>query len=620
VVGERASEVIQEADEIAGGQGRIFGILSRLPAGDPAISPAGEHNPLDHWTTFEGKDHPLVAGQDIRLIWEAGRLGWIYPLARAYRLTGDDRYPQAFWQNIEAFLAANPPNRGPHWSSGQEVAVRLVGLAFGGQVFARSAAATPERRAWLAAAIADHARRIPPTLIYARAQNNNHLVTEALGLYTAGVLLPDEQDASGWRKLGWRWLNHAFQKQIRPDGTYVQHSTNYHRLVLQAALWAWALSQQAGDEWPIQSLDRLRLATHWLYAQLDPASGRVPNLGANDSAYLFPLAAGGLHDYRPVLQACGRAFLGVDLFPPGVWDEMSLWFGLEPTGSSLDGKTETAMPSGAAPTAAAATAAAQSRLDCPTSQSWASLRAVHYHERPSHSDPLHVELWWRGQNLALDAGTYSYNADPPWDNALVVTRVHNTIQIDGQDPMLRAGKFLWLDWAQARFLGRSSDPERDEESLSAEHSGYARLGVIHERTLSRQGLHGWQVIDRLKPVESPGTSSVLQGQSHRAELVWLLPDWPWDLDSTCLRLESPYGWVQIDVEAGCGSTPGEGEPLHLTCQLIRAGEILAGGGLPDYIRGWYSPTYGQKQPALTWCAVVQSPLPFWISTLWLLPE
>ena len=34
-------------------------------------------------------------------------------------------------------------------------------------------------------------------------------------------------------------------------------------------------------------------------------------------------------------------------------------------------------------------------------------------------DQLHLDLWWRGLNIAQDAGTYLYNADPPWDNPLV---------------------------------------------------------------------------------------------------------------------------------------------------------------------------------------------------------
>ena len=37
-------------------------------------------------------------------------------------------------------------------------------------------------------------------------------------------------------QLGWKWLNRALQTQIGSYGEYVQHSTNYHRLMLQSVL------------------------------------------------------------------------------------------------------------------------------------------------------------------------------------------------------------------------------------------------------------------------------------------------------------------------------------------------------------------------------------------------
>jgi hypothetical protein len=177
--------------------------------------------------------------QDIKPVWEAGRFGWAVILARAYHLSRNEAYAQAFWQSTQAFLEANPVNQGPQWSSGQEVALRLIALVFSIQVFASSSYSTPPRLALLAQSIADHAARIPPTLIYARAQNNNHLITEAAGLYTAAAALPSHPRAEQWKKLGWKWLNHAFQGQIDADGTYIQQSTNYHRLMLQAALWVY---------------------------------------------------------------------------------------------------------------------------------------------------------------------------------------------------------------------------------------------------------------------------------------------------------------------------------------------------------------------------------------------
>jgi len=33
----------------------------------------------------------------------------------------------------------------------------------------------------------------------------------------------------------------------------------------------------------------------------------------------------------------------------------------------------------------------------------------------------------------------------------MIAGVHNSLTVDGQDPMQRAGRFLWLRWAQARM-------------------------------------------------------------------------------------------------------------------------------------------------------------------------
>src|SRR4029077_18696339 len=81
--------------------------------------------------------------------------------------------------------------------------------------------------------------------------------------------------------------------------------------------------------------------------------------------------------------------------------------------------------------------------------SWALVRAGRYTRRPFQSDQLHVDLWWHGLNLARDAGTYLYNGDPPWNNGFSGTAVHNTVTLDHQDQMRHAGRFLWVDWAQA---------------------------------------------------------------------------------------------------------------------------------------------------------------------------
>ena len=72
--------------------------------------------------------------------------------------------------------------------------------------------------------------------------------------------------------------------------------------------------------------------------------------------------------------------------------------------------------------------------------SWAYFRAARFEGRPAHADQLHLDLWHRGENLALDPGVYHYNADPPWTNPLDATAYHNTLTIHpGRCPALRPG-------------------------------------------------------------------------------------------------------------------------------------------------------------------------------------
>ncbi len=122
-----------------------------------------------------------------------------------------------------------------------------------------------------------------------RAQQNNHLLSEAAGLFTAGLALPEHPQAGKWRRLGWDWLNRGLQEQIDGYGEYSQHSTNYHRLMLQVVLWVHALAMRQGLRWPRPTHEAVTRSQHWLLALLDPSTGQVPNLGANDGAYIFPL-------------------------------------------------------------------------------------------------------------------------------------------------------------------------------------------------------------------------------------------------------------------------------------------------------------------------------------------
>jgi hypothetical protein len=595
------SQLIVEADEIVDGHVRLFG-------GQPVplnLIPPGK---LVHWTESEREQKGTG---DAKFIWEPARFGWVFTLGRAYHLTGDERYPEAFWRYFERFLQANPLNYGPNWESAQEVALRLIAFIFAAQIFADSAHSTDDKKSKIAASIASHSARIPPTLIYARSQNNNHLLSEAAGLISASLALPEHPHAKRWSKLGWKWFRNGLQTQITDEGAYMQQSTNYHRLMLQLVLWVNRISGDMDASQQLVSsnlqavIPKLQLATRWLLALTDPESGCAPNLGPNDGAYILPLTVQPFGDYRPVLQAASQVFLGQSVFEGGAWDEMSLWLIVEQASALRN------HPAGVShPTSEIATP-----FTLQTPHSWAYLRTVHFYDRPGHADQLHLDLWWRGLNVAQDAGTYLYNADPPWDNALTHTAVHNTVMVDNHQQMTPAGRFLYLDWAQAEILEQAQVQDGSWNRIVATHDGYQRIGMMHIRSVTANKDDRWLIEDRIQPLADDVGRAL-----HTVRLHWLLPDWKWKIDDSSLTIEvfSPFGWIELDV---CSQPPVAENPLSVvSVQLIRAGELLYGAGEISPTWGWVSPTYGVKSAALSCVVTAVAALPLTLTSEWNFPH
>lgn len=602
VMGDRVQDLLEEAEEICAGKTRLFGFQS--------TDLDYRQGKSDLWFTSverslkDEKDVPV----DLKFFWEPARFGWVYPLGRAYRIHPEERYAEMFWATLESFLEHHPPYYGVNWLSAQEVALRLMAWAFGYQVFENAAASTAARKQRLLEALAVHAARIPCTLSYAIAQNNNHLLSEAVGLMTAGAVLRGHLLAETWWKTGWKWFVAGILRQLAEDGTYVQHSVNYHRLMLQLALWARLLTMGKGMEFPNPVSHRLAEAARWLWECCEVRNGRVPNLGPNDGAYIQPLSQTPFKDYRAVIQAAWRAFIGQAAFPQGVWDEMSLWYGVWNMPFAADKGTfvEEKIYPEKEPLSIHPNSWVLIRSQ--KQKTWAALRCPRFFSRPAQADLLHVDLWWEGVNLAVDAGTYRYTAAPPWDNALAEAFYHNTVTIDGCNPMTRAGKFLWLDWAKSRIEINRKEETNKDVSVCAEHTGYLARGVRHQRWITLHEDRLWIIKDRLEP-----THPRKQSRVRLVRLHWLvtLCDWQVKKDATgwsllfwlqdqqvCLRLKAP--------ETAC-------------LRIVKKGKVVFGEGEVMPVYGYFSPSYNRLEAALSVILEVQETLPLTLETVWELP-
>ena len=433
---DESQSPVAEADAAVDGHLRFFARTTAF-VGDP---PVWNRNPLtcEEWPLNEHfADSDDFSRGDIKVVWDASRFHFAYPLVRAYWRTGNERYAEGFWQLFEHWRDANPPNHGPNWKSGREASIRVVAWCFALYGLLEASASTPDRVVALAEAIAFSGGRIEATLGYDLSQQNNQGISEGMGLWTIGALFPEFRHARRWRRSGRVVLERFGHELIYGDGSFAQHSLNDHRSMLDDFVWSLRLGELLNQPFSRDLTEQVGRAADWLYQLQDETTGRVPCYGANDGTLILPLSNCDFQDYRPVVQAARYLTTRTRTFDNGPWDEQLFWlFG------------DRAVSAEAVPSPRVDFQARDGGYYTLRSRTgFAFVRAVDFQHRPSHADQLHVDLWWRGINVALDPGTFSDNAPMPWNHALAPTAFHNTVTVDMQSQMVQESRFLFLPWS-----------------------------------------------------------------------------------------------------------------------------------------------------------------------------
>ncbi|MBK8697867.1 MAG: alginate lyase family protein [Deltaproteobacteria bacterium] len=324
-----------------------------------------------------------------------------------------------------------------------------------------------------------------------RAVYNNHLIAEALGLFLVAWMRPDRPESRRWRRRGLALLDEQAERQVYPDGGYINLSHNYHRVVVQDYLLAWRFLRVDGfSDMPPSWRRALTSSLDFLVAHQSPSDGRLPNQGANDGSLPRVLSTCDFSDFRPTLQALSLCLRGERLYPAGPWDEEAAWL-LGP--GALDAPLrEPARRSVRFPHTGYAVL--RSGDDPGT---FAALRCGTVLDRFGQIDMLHLDAWWRGENVLVDGGTYLYNEQPQWHDHFMRTESHNTVTVDGRDQMLHFRRFKFLYPTQARLERFEAVPGYTQ--AVGEHSGYARFegGCVHRRSVRMFDDGTAVVVDRI---------------------------------------------------------------------------------------------------------------------------
>jgi O-antigen/teichoic acid export membrane protein len=435
----------------------------------------GKSWPKEHYTKIQIVDP--TDRSDIKVPWELSRLQFITDLGRAYWLTDDTAYKHEFKSFISDWEDANPVDVGVNWTCSMEVAIRAINIFWGLNFFSfdENEKEFVKKNIRL---LYYHGLHIERNLENtAEGANSNHLISDYLGLFYIGLLIPEFKRSKRWLKLGRVGLERQMRSQVLPDGADYECSTSYHRLVLEMFLSAYLLGKKNNLEFSDDYRTRLEAMIDFSEA-LTPSSGIAPLVGDNDDGFVIKLSTDNPSDHRPLIDI-GHISFGKRSSHDIPGTEERLWY-LGPDTLSIMNDSEP-----------------QSSRHFEDS-GYAIMRGQGFHllfnaagvpkknfGGHKHNDLLSFTLEMDGVPYLIDPGTFCYSADYAMRNLSRSVNNHNTVVVDNAEQ----NRFLEN---RLFFLMRDASPAiklwaKTEKSVvvSASHDGYERLdGVIHRRTIT----------------------------------------------------------------------------------------------------------------------------------------
>ena len=451
-----------------------------------------------HWTQIV--DYSKEAG-DIKYVWEKSRFSYLYDIIR-YDYHFNDDCAEFVFSEIISWIEKNPINCGPNYRCSQETSLRVLNWTFALHYYRNSSFLTNDVFGKIQFAIYWQMDHVYKNINFSRiAVRNNHAITETLALYLVGLLYPQFPDSTKWKQKGKAWFEEEIAYQVYKDGTFLQFSMNYHRVVIQLLTWAIVLAGKNEESFIPIVYERAKKSLEFLRSCMNDNNGYLPNYGANDGALFFKLNSSSYRDYRPQLTALASA-LKIDLSFPGFCEDIH-WYGLENKAS------KTWKPAEGIHQFSAGGYYVIREVNTLT-----FIRCGKYKDRPSQADNLHLDIWYNDENILTDAGSYKYNTDEKTLRYFMGTASHNTVMLDDHDQMKKGSRFIWYNWSQC--IDTEVRETEDAFCFKGTISTFAEVGknVLHTREIIKtKGKPYWSVKDTI--INKP--DSVLMKQ------LWHLP-------------------------------------------------------------------------------------------------
>lgn len=400
-----------------------------------------KESPKIWWRKIDCSDAQVVG--DPKVIWELNRHQHFLTLAKAYLLSGDEKYRNEFISQLESWFLSNPPKIGINWASSLELAYRSIAWIWAYHLF-------------------DCGRNLPRgllnqlvTYLFIQAghieQNlstyfspNTHLTGEALGLFYIGLFFEGNYDSERWVKTGRDILLREIEKHVMPDGGYMEQSFWYHRYTLDIYLHFYLLANLNKIDLPANVRENIERLAEFLMYSIRP-DRTFPLIGDDDGGRLLPLDALKGNDLRGLFSTLSIIFRRGDFkFVSEAYQEESLFLAGSKSKEIYDGiemHEPASYSKGFKETGYFfmrsnwSESANYLAFDCGP-HGW--MNGGH-----AHADLLSFEIHSGRQPIIVDPGTYVYINEDGWRDFFRGSKSHATLSLDGEAPAVPSNSFHW---------------------------------------------------------------------------------------------------------------------------------------------------------------------------------
>ena len=345
-------------------------------------------------------------------------------MAQAYVLTEDEKYAEAFVKQCRSWVA-QINLRDPNCANAcrtLETGIRLNLWVKAFILFRNSPALTDNFCQLFEESIIEQEKFILDTWNTTKIISNWG-VMENHGLFTAALLMPQHELTARMIAESLNRLNIQLQRQVYPDGVHWEQSMMYHNEVVQDFLEVKILAEKNGIPLPEGYVEKVERMLDFCAEHRKP-DGIQMSMGDSDDIDIRDIISKAAWSYnKPEWKYAG--------YPEFEYDCV---FDLGAEAAEEYDKME-AVPSTRNNVIFPESGHIFWHSDATPDQTWLHFYNGVHGGGHAHEDKLHVDLFYRGEDIVRDSGRFTY-VDKPERYEFKGPKAHNVIELDDTPSIL----------------------------------------------------------------------------------------------------------------------------------------------------------------------------------------